>query len=400
MDWSPIVNDHNVVEKILLIVQDVTELRTLELASTLQKEEMSIISQILKIYIGKFNDFIASADKFAAENRKLIEQSTGRDTDVIAALFRNMHTIKGNARTYEFSFITNAAHEAEQEYDRIRKDENAEWDSEKMLADLNAVVAAIARYVDVNEDKLGRKGRAIDLLTARGSFVSNEEIIELKATVVKLAEHDNNSESLKLLNIVNHLGLIPLERLVTGALDSVSSLAKELNKPTPKYEMLNGDIAFNNEFAEALKSSFMHIVRNSLDHGIEPTEERKRANKPEQGLLRFNFESNDGLLELHISDDGRGLALHKLYEKGISVGLYKPDEKPAPEAIANLIFNTGLSTAGQVTQVSGRGVGMDAVRSFLKRQGADIRIVLNNPDSLGYAPFKFVIKLPPEAFSI
>lgn len=401
LDWIPIINDQDIVEKVLLIVQDVTKLRALELASAHQKEELDIISQIIKISIGKFNEFITSAHNFVAESRTLLEQTSGVRTDVIAALFRNMHTIKGNARTYEFSFITDAAHEAEQEYDRLRKDEAAEWDFEKLLAELDAVDAAIARYVEVNEHKLGRKGRASDLLSARGSFVSNEEIIELKATVAELAARDNNADSLKLLKTVNHLGLIPLERLVTGALDSVDALAKELNKPAPSFEIINGDIAFDHEFAEALKSSFMHIVRNSLDHGIEPPEDRKLANKLEQGRLSFTCANDNGRMELHICDDGRGLALHKLYQKGLVDGLFSPEEKPAPEAVAELIFNSGLSTAEQVTQVSGRGVGMDAVRAFLNNHGADVRIVLHNPgNELGFTPFKFVIGLPSKSYTL
>ncbi|MCX7092965.1 MAG: Hpt domain-containing protein [Methylobacter sp.] len=401
LSWTPIINDQDIVEKMLLIVQDVTELRTLELASAHQKEELDIISQIIKISIGKFNDFIASAHDFVAESRVLLEQTEVADADVMATLFRNMHTIKGNARTYEFSFITDAAHEAEQEYDRLRKDGDAVWDFEKLLAGLDAVEAAINRYVEVNEDKLGRKGRASDLLTTRGSFISNDEITELKATVAKLAARVNDADSLKLQKAINRLGLIPLERLVTGTLDSVASLAKELNKPAPDFKIINGDIAFDHDFAEALKSSFMHIVRNSLDHGIETPEDRRRADKAERGLLSFICADNNGRMELHICDDGRGLALHKLYEKGLAAGLFSSDDTPAPEAVAELIFNSGLSTADQVTQVSGRGVGMDAVRSFLNKHNADIGIVLNNPDNvLGFAPFKFIIKLPAESHSL
>lgn len=399
MDWSPIKNDADTVDKVLLIVQDVTHLRELELAAAHQKEELDLISQIIKISIGKFNDFIDSANKFVAENRKLIEANQGRDAEVISALFRNMHTIKGNARTYEFKLITDAAHAAEQEYDHLRKDDDAVWNQETLLQELDAVAAAVAKYVEINEDKLGRKGRASDLLTTRGAFVSVDEIASLRTMVAELAKNDSGTSMGALQKVVNHLGLIPLPRLISGSVDSLSSLAKELNKPTPAVDIVNGDIAFNNTFAEALKISLMHIVRNSLDHGIEGPEDRVAAGKPERGQIRFACESKGDGMELCISDDGRGLALHKLYEKGVANGVFAAGERPSPEAVAELIFQSGLSTAAQVTQVSGRGVGMDAVRTFLEEQGGSVKIALNNPGAeYGFTPFMFVINLPQSAF--
>jgi len=402
MDWSPIIGEYGAVDKVLLIVQDVTHLRELEQASAHQKEELDTISQIIRISIGKFNEFIASAHKYAAENRKLIQESNGFDVELIAALFRNMHTIKGNARTFEFKFITDAAHAAEQEYDSYRKDFSIKWDAERLLSQLAAVEEAIGRYVDVNENKLGRKGRASDLLTTRGAFVSNDDIAQLKSIAAVLAQRDTSAEMKQLKTTINHLGLIPLERLVSGAVDSMSSLSQELGKPTPAADIVNGEIAFNNQFAEALKSSFMHIVRNSMDHGIEGPADRLGANKPEQGRLRFACEqADDGTYELHISDDGRGLALHKLYDKGLANGIFDATSPPSAQTVADVIFHSGLSTAEQVSMVSGRGVGMDAVRAFLKEHDSNVRIMLANPGTeFGFTPFKFVVSLPPSTYTL
>ena len=397
LDWSPIVNPEDAVEKVLLIVQDVTHLRALEAESAQQKEELDIIAQILRISIGKFNDFIASAHKFVAENRRLLQETGGRDLDVIAALFRNMHTIKGNARTYEFTLITNAAHAAEQEYDRLRKDDQAEWDAARMLAELDAVEAAIARYESINEDKLGRKGRASDLLTTRGVFIGNEELEQLRKLTRAVLSHQAPEEADQLRSLVGNLGLIPLSRLVSGAADSVASLARELGKPTPEV-VVDGEAGFNNRFAESLKSALMHVMRNSLDHGIESVEQRRAAGKADAGSIRFACRTDGDAVELTIGDDGRGLALHKLYEKGLAAGRFAPDVAVNPGSVAELIFASGLSTAEQVTQVSGRGVGMDAVRAFLAEHGATIAIDLaQSSQPLGFTPFRFVIRVPRSA---
>jgi HPt (histidine-containing phosphotransfer) domain-containing protein len=400
MDWSPIVGEHGTVDKVLLITQDVTHLRELEDSSAHQKDELDIISKIIRIPAGKFNDFVDSAGNYIAENRRLVTEATGRDPEVIAALFRNMHTIKGNARMFEFTHITNAAHHAEQTYDGLRQDETAMWNSDPLLTELDAVKAAVAQYVKVNEDTLGRKGRAADLLTARGAFVGNDQLAALRSMAATLTRAHPGTDFVQMQNTIDQLGLVALSRIVSGSADSLSSLASEMKKPTPAVDIVNGDIAFNSQFAETLKSCCMHIFRNALDHGIEAPAERILANKPAQGKLHFVCERHADHLELHIGDDGQGLALHKLYDKGVANGLFNTNERPTRDAVADIIFHSGLSTAAQVTQVSGRGVGMDAVRTFLGEQGATIRIALKEPTGaeLGFAPFEFLIHVPAAAY--
>jgi len=400
MEWSPIVGELGTVDKVLLITQDVTHLRALEASSAHQKDELDIIAKIIRIPAGKFNDFMQSAGTYLADNRRLIEATPGRDTEVIASLFRNMHTVKGNARMFEFTHITNAAHQAEQTYDALRKDESAAWDADGLRVELQAVEAAIARYVKVNEDKLGRKGRAADLLTARGAFVSADQLADLRSMAAALCGAHPGSEVEILQQKIDQLGLVALSRIVSGSADSLSSLANEMKKPTPAVEIANGDVAFTSQFAETLKACCMHIFRNSLDHGIEAPADRIAAQKPAQGKIRFACERHADHVELHIGDDGQGLALHKLYAKGLASGLFAADERPARATVAEMIFASGLSTAAQVTQVSGRGVGMDAVRTFLKEQGAAIRIAMKDPagTELGLAPFEFVIHVPTTAY--
>ena len=399
MEWNPIVNDQGTVEKVLFITQDVTHLRALEQSSAAQKEELDIIARLIKIPAGKFNDFVASSQEFIATIRDLLQTTQARDPQVIAALFRHMHTIKGNARTYEFAQITNVAHLAEQTYDRLRKDESAAWQPDLMLTELAAVEAQVARYVHISEDTLGRKGRAAELINGRGAFVSDEQLGKLKARMAVIAAAHADSDIVELGALVDQLGLTSLQRIVSGSTDALSSLAHELKKPTPAVDIENGDVAFTRAFAEALKSSLMHILRNSLDHGIETPAERTAAHKPEQGRIRFKCDNFGDHIELHVSDDGRGLPLHKLYEKGVANGVFNTEDQPTPEAIADLVFQAGVSTAAQVTQVSGRGVGMDAVRMFLKEQGATVRIALREHGAeLGFTPFEFIINVPAAAY--
>jgi chemotaxis protein histidine kinase CheA len=269
-----------------------------------------------------------------------------------------------------------------------------------LRAELEAVQAALAHYVKVNEDTLGRKGRAADLLSARGAFVGNDQLATLRQMAAALTRAHPGADLLHLQHTIDQLGLVSLSRIVSGSADALSSLASEMQKPTPAIDIENGDVGFNPPFAETLKSCCMHIFRNSLDHGIETPADRILANKPAQGTLHFACDRRADHLELRIGDDGRGLALHKLYDKGVANGWFSADAHPTRDAVAELIFRSGLSTAAAVTQVSGRGVGMDAVRTFLKDQGASIRIALKEPTGagFGFAPFEFVIHVPAAAY--
>jgi len=399
MDWIPIVGEAGCVDKVLLITQDVTHLRTLEASATQQRDELAIIAQIIRASSGKFNAFIESTNGYLAASRELIRAASGCDQDIIAALFRNMHTIKGNARTFEFAQITDAAHRAEQTYDRLRKDDTAKCNFDELLTELAAVEAAVARYVDINDNTLGRKGRASDRFGKQGAFVSSDQLAELRSLAAALSAAGRDEGAIRLQNVVNQLGLVSLARLVSGSTDSLASLAKELKKPTPAVQIVNGEISFNGEFAEALRSCFMHIQRNSLDHGIEAPADRLLAHKPEQGNMRFVCERHGEFVELRVSDDGRGLALQGLYAKGVGGGYFRTDERPTRQAVADVIFLAGVSTSPGVTQISGRGVGMEAVRTFLHEHGATIRIALADPAGIAmdFAPFEFVITIPSAA---
>jgi HPt (histidine-containing phosphotransfer) domain-containing protein len=398
LDWSPIPNEQGCTEKVLLIAQDVTHLRELEAQSAQQQQELEIIARIIRISAAKFNEFVESTRRFLAENRRLVEAAAGRDAEVVAALFRNMHTIKGNARTFDFTPITDAAHVAERRYARLRGDAGSPWVADELLGDLAAVDAALRRHVAVNEQTLGRRGRASDLMTERGVFVDRAELEALRALVATLPEAAPGAPSGQLLRAVGRLGFVPIERLFSGFLDALAPLAADLGKPVPRVIVVPTEAALTPRFAEALKQCLLHVARNAMDHGIEAPEERVRAGKSAEGQISLAGETTDGGLDILIADDGRGLALHELFAKAVATGQFRPDSQPSPEAVAEVAFQTGVSTAAQVTDISGRGVGLNAVRSFLEEQGARVRVeLLEAASAWNFTPFRLRITVPGDA---
>lgn len=393
IDWNPILMD-NEIEKIMVTVRDVTELRKLQLEALEQKQELEIISQIISIDAGKFYDFIDSAMNFISKNRELIESAEDYNEELVQVLFRNMHTIKGNARTYGFNQLTECVHLAEGTYDELRKSEQPVWSRERLLEEIDIVAEAVRHYSTTASEKLGMD---VDQQTAG---LSPEVIEELISTLDGFNKnelfkdfHEDIHDSLKVLYSTIEESL---EDTVTEVVKSLPSLARAVDKPAPEIEMKCDEVYLDKKTKNMLNDVLMHCLRNSIDHGIEEPEERKGKGKSEQGHIVVSTKVENDHLKLCIHDDGRGLALKKIKDKALAQGLITDADEKTPQETAQLVFLSGLSTADKVSQISGRGVGMDAVRNFLQDMGGDISLTLKDEgEGEGdFVSFETEIKLP------
>ncbi|MCH7791656.1 MAG: chemotaxis protein CheA, partial [Planctomycetes bacterium] len=125
------------------------------------------------------------------------------------------------------------------------------------------------------------------------------------------------------------------------------------------------DTELDRNVVDQIGDPLVHMIRNSCDHGLEPPEERLAAGKPETGVLTLRAYHQGGSIVIEIEDDGRGLPRDKILKKAIERGIYTPDrelDKIPDSEVYNLVFLPGFSTAEKVTDISGRGVGMDVVR--------------------------------------
>jgi two-component system chemotaxis sensor kinase CheA len=155
----------------------------------------------------------------------------------------------------------------------------------------------------------------------------------------------------------------------------VRDLSAELGK-TVRLEVDGGDVELDREMIEMIRDPLTHIVRNALDHGIEKPEERRLAGKSEFGRLRIGARQSANQILIEVSDDGRGIDGERVVRKAITAGLVTAEQAAAMSwsRKLDLIFEPGLSTASEVTGVSGRGVGMDVVRANIERIGGTVDI--------------------------
>jgi len=141
----------------------------------------------------------------------------------------------------------------------------------------------------------------------------------------------------------------------------VRDVAKELGKDI-RLEISGGETELDKTVVERIGDPLTHLVRNAMDHGIEPAEVRLAQGKPAQGRLRLNAFHDAGSIVIQVADDGGGLNKEKILRKAVERGLVTEGQHLADKDIFNLIFEPGFSTAEQISNLSGRGVGMDVVK--------------------------------------
>jgi two-component system chemotaxis sensor kinase CheA len=405
LSWSAITDEDDTIVRLMLCVRDVTELRKLAAEASEQRRRLDMIGEILAVSEEKFHHFIESSAGFISENERIIRKHSEADHAAIAELFRNMHTIKGNARTYNLQRLTDVVHETEQSYHELRQpDADRSWDQEHLMRELTRVREAIESYAMINEQSLGRKGNAQrdDAGSAgRHVMVDKEEI----QRIVSLLDKTNASELHELQAMqetlrrnLRALGSESIRDALSGVLGSLPSLASELGKPAPSVHIADNGYRLRGKSAGTLNNVFMHLLRNSMDHGIESAEARSAKGKTPAGAISIEVGVDSGALQITLSDDGRGLALERIRGIAMERGWIGPDETPSDEAIAELIFRPGFSTADTVTAVSGRGVGMDAVRDFLKRENGSIELrFTDDHKGAAFRQFQTIVCLPDSA---
>ncbi len=395
LDWDPIISESGEVDKLMVTVRDVTELKALEAEAEGQKRELAIIGEILAVDAAKFKDFLSTGEGFLAECRQLIEANTTKDLDVIAGLFRSMHTVKGNARTYGLSQVTDIVHEVESTYDDLRKNEDVQWNQAKLLEELSGAEDILNKYAVVFREKLGRDSEA-----SSGISLDPERVSSWLDKIKSLTQTDMNQDVKTVVaeaySMLMSMEAKPIEEVISDVIQSANSLADQLGKGKPNVEIDNAGILVKSHASSTLNNIFMHVFRNAMDHGIEGIEERQQKGKPDSGTISLKVTPDENGANLAIRDDGRGIAISRIYKMAVEKAIYQAsDPKPSAAEIANLIFSSGFSTADAVTDVSGRGVGMDAVKGFLEKEGGSIEVILDagNEDD-DFRSFTTNIRIP------
>lgn len=167
--------------------------------------------------------------------------------------------------------------------------------------------------------------------------------------------------------------LVPFDRMLPRLQRIVRQTSTTLNRPA-ELIVQNTEGELDRNILERLVTPFEHMLRNAIDHGLEDTADRIALNKPEVGSIVLNISRQGTDVIVSFSDDGKGIDAEKIREKALSLDLIKADQAIDQEEILQFIFHPGFSTAKAVTQISGRGVGLDVVQSEIKSLGGHVSV--------------------------
>ncbi|MEB3754852.1 Hpt domain-containing protein [Acinetobacter sp. MD2(2019)] len=208
---------------------------------------------------------------------------------------------------------------------------------------------------------------------------SASDLIDFKVT---LAEKVRDTEGLllqqsriqaEMQDDLMRIRLVPFSRITTRLQRLVRQISSSLNRPV-HFEINNRDLELDRSILERLVTPLEHMLRNAIDHGIETADLRLHANKSETGLISISVARQGTDIVIDMRDDGHGIDPRHIEKKAQQLGLLSAQHQLTDQEILQYIFHSGLSTAQTVTQISGRGVGLDIVKNDIKALGGNITI--------------------------
>ena len=406
LDWNPIIVD-DVIEKIMVTVRDVTKVKTLQAQAEEKERELVAVGHLLHIGKEPCFQFVASSQNVLISVQKALGPTSVPTAEALHDVLRSLHTLKGNSRTLSFTSISNSIHNAESLLAKVEGfsgDDGSKWLTLKIeLRDiLSQVSDEIDYYSRVAEEKLNWEKSSLN--TADNTLVlsSYNQLMSKSSTAYNELNKSNMSKESKdvliqVARISQRICAPSLIDIIKPLKNSLSSLSEELSKPSPIVELDIDDIHIKQTYCEKLSTVFLHILRNSLDHGIESESERIENNKFKAGKISIAGRFFGNSLSISIQDDGRGMALdnikkHQVFNQG------KDGVDVSDQDLANSIFCAGVSTSENITEISGRGIGMDVVKHMLREIGANIQIHFTSEKVDGYRQFSTEIILPQSVY--
>ncbi len=239
-------------------------------------------------------------------------------------------------------------------------------------------------------------GRLDALINAIGELVISQAMVAQDLGTAALVGNQRLGRNL------SHLGKITrgLQELsmsmrmvpISGVFQKMARLSRDVSRKAGKeieFVQIGGETELDRNVVEAISDPLVHMVRNSIDHGVEKPEDREKAGKPRAGRVVLKACHQSGNVVVQITDDGRGLNTQRIVQKAIAAGIVKEGQELTEQQIFQLIFHPGLSTAEKITDISGRGVGMDVVRKNVEALRGRIEIT-----SVAGKGSTFTVRLP------
>jgi len=357
--------DSKKIEKVICIATDITEKKDLEEKSKTEREKVEMINSLLERPL-EFLDLLAEADDLF----DVISSNTKAHGP--EGIFRVIHTLKARFSSYKIKEVSGKIHELESILDEMRKDDK--WGDKEVKK--------------VNESILKIHFKLKEFMS------ENRKLVELANNSMKTGDDGGDLQRIKneLLTFYNSVSKNLILKNIRDSFSQFVGPSMELAKAQDKLVEINiaeSNIYINPERYKSFFSGLLHVFRNAVDHGIESREERKETGKNTTASIDVSFkEVGISRFKILIKDDGRGIDADKIREKVKDTkGLESEGIKD--EEVIQFIFESGLSTREEASEISGRGVGMDVVKKEIEKMDGSVFV-----ESAVNEGTLFIIELP------
>ncbi len=312
----------------------------------------------------------------ASEDEKIIRKDIESISEIEEVIFEKVSDIKENIKDFEEAAVT----DIDDEELKIKTDN---------YQDLTIKKAKIGKTVRVD---INRLDNLMNLVSELIIIKTRLEGIETQSVDLNMTEAVEYLERIttNLHDAVMKVRMVPIERVFNRFPRMVRDLAKEIGKEIT-LSMTGEETELDRTVIDEIGDPLIHLIRNSIDHGIESKEERIRNNKPADGKLFLRAYQDGNSVVIEVEDDGKGINTDKIRSKIIDLGLINKSEADELDnnGIIGFLFKPGFSTSANISDLSGRGVGLDVVKTKIESLGGNVEV-----ESVINSGSKFIIRLP------
>ncbi len=367
--------DYKVIEgQLMMILTDITSERELEeRAKREQLRHRFIVSTVRATK--DFFDVLEGFNGFCADQLGPALKCGSVSEEQLEELYRGVHTLKGLMLQQDFVHTPDSLHELESLLDKMGSEESIA--PEELLQPYTECLKAFDMDLDIIRRSLGSRflsnGPTVTLSRESADRVK-KMAEELLAEHCRLNLSDETCETLAELERIEHISLV---ETLNNYGKVVERLATSLEKDLASFKVLGDDIYLDAERYGPFLQSLVHVFRNAIDHGIETEDERLELGKEDEARIGCIVRTLDHKVEIIVEDNGRGIDPDMVRESAVSRGLMSEEEaiNMADEEVYGLIFKNMFSTREEITSLSGRGVGLGAVRAEAEALGGSVKVV-------------------------
>ncbi|MEA3289465.1 MAG: ATP-binding protein [Campylobacterota bacterium] len=351
----------------MLILTDITAKKILEKKINREKNILKMIVAV----VSDTDEFLELYDEFlelinSKENLVDIDKTPLHNATEV---YRIIHTFKGLFSQKEMQYLVNNLHKLESSLSEAITNQNNSNENLIALIKNSDFESWLAKDIDIIKDVLGD-----EIFTQRGKLTVKEETIsQIEDKIVKIAKrHDELEEYETVVNDIKSLKNKTVYSLFSSYTKLVDQLSQKIGKAIYPLEIIvDKELKVNDNIKPFIKS-LVHVFRNSVDHGIESMDERAEIEKDEIGTITCTIKQENNNLYIVVADDGAGLDIEKIKQKAVQLGI--DVDKLTNKELEQLIFEDRFTTKDEITQTSGRGVGMSAVKHELDELNGVINI--------------------------